>query len=118
MDSNVQRIVQIGTVTAVDSANRKVRVLFPDTGLTSAWLNVLRNLPTVSISTVAAHSHSGSVNIGEAEGHTHGAAASISDAGDHSHTANVYGWMPRINDTVLVLYIPVYNGDGFVLGGI
>lgn len=27
-------------------------------------------------------------------------------------------WMPEINDKVLCLYSPVFNGDGFVLGGI
>ena len=27
-------------------------------------------------------------------------------------------WMPLVNDTVLTLYLPVFNGDGFVLGGI
>lgn len=25
-------------------------------------------------------------------------------------------WMPKINDAVVVLYLPVFNGDGFVLG--
>lgn len=27
-------------------------------------------------------------------------------------------WMPEVNDRVLCLYIPVFNGDGFVLGAI
>ncbi|MCL2487762.1 MAG: phage baseplate assembly protein V [Oscillospiraceae bacterium] len=27
-------------------------------------------------------------------------------------------WMPQIDDCVLVLCIPVLNGDGFILGGI
>lgn len=27
-------------------------------------------------------------------------------------------WMPSVNDKVLCLYIPVFNGDGFVLGAI
>ncbi len=27
-------------------------------------------------------------------------------------------WMPKINDRVVCLYIPVFNGDGFVIGGI
>lgn len=25
-------------------------------------------------------------------------------------------WMPSVNTTVLTLYLPVFNGDGFVLG--
>lgn len=27
-------------------------------------------------------------------------------------------WMPQINDTVLAVFMPVYDGDGFVIGGI
>lgn len=27
-------------------------------------------------------------------------------------------YMPKVNDRVLVLYFPVFNGDGVVLGGI
>ena len=25
-------------------------------------------------------------------------------------------WLPKVNDTVLVIYLPVFNGDGFILG--
>ncbi len=67
----MDRLVQIGTVT--DLQGRKVRVLFPDSGMTSAWLTVLR----------------------------HGSSDE---------------WMPKINDVVLCLYLPVWNGDGFVVG--
>lgn len=27
-------------------------------------------------------------------------------------------WIPSVNEKVLCLYIPVFNGDGFVLGAI
>lgn len=27
-------------------------------------------------------------------------------------------WLPKINELVLVLYLPVFGGDGFVLGGV
>lgn len=27
-------------------------------------------------------------------------------------------WTPRINDKVLCAYLPIWNGDGFVLGGV
>ncbi len=27
-------------------------------------------------------------------------------------------WLPEINELVLVLYLPVFGGDGFVLGGV
>lgn len=32
--------------------------------------------------------------------------------------ATVSPWVPAINDTVLCLYLPVENGDGFVIGGL
>jgi len=27
-------------------------------------------------------------------------------------------WMPAVNHTVLVIYLPVFNGDGFIMGAI
>ena len=27
-------------------------------------------------------------------------------------------WLPKINELVLVLYLPVFGGDGFVLGSV
>lgn len=27
-------------------------------------------------------------------------------------------WVPKVNEEVVCLYLPVFNGDGFVLGGI
>lgn len=35
-----------------------------------------------------------------------------------SYTRHIKPWMPKVNDQVLVLYLPVFNGDGFILGGI
>lgn len=29
---------------------------------------------------------------------------------------NPNSWIPAVNDKVLCLYLPVFNGDGFVLG--
>ena len=67
----MDKIVRVGTVTAVDG--RKARVLYHDLGFTSGWLTVLR----------------------------HGTSDS---------------WMPDINDTVVVLYLPCFNADGYILG--
>ena len=87
MDKSViDRMVQLGTVTAVDPGNNRVRVLFPETGMTSDWLQVLRCPPHV--------------------------------AGTDGSPLNVEGWFPNINDTVVVLYIPVRDSDGYVIGGI
>jgi phage baseplate assembly protein gpV len=86
-------LVRIGFVTDKDSSARKVRVKFRDVDMTSGWLPVLQHF---------------------------GASISVSSAGDpaHKHTATLGYWMPGVNDTVAVLYLPVFNGDGYVLGGI
>lgn len=88
-----ERLIQIGTVTVVDHDAGKVRVKFPDTGLTSDWLCVLNNAPTVAVT-------------------------AAEDTDGHRHGTTVFRWMPAVNDTVLVLYLPVFNSDGFVIGGI
>ena len=36
----------------------------------------------------------------------------------HKHDLVIKPWMPKVNDLVLVLYFPVFNGDGVVLGGV
>lgn len=45
-------IVRIGIVTDVDAAAHKVRVLYPEFGMTSGWLSVLKHaeawLPSVN----------------------------------------------------------------------
>lgn len=88
MDSTflLGRLIQIGTVTSVDADSHRARVKFPDTGITSGWLYVLQHP---------------------------GADVHITPAG---HTGTLGVWMPSIGATVAVLYLPVENGDGLVLG--
>lgn len=102
---------------------------------------------THTVSEVGGHTHTGTagdeeVSLDSAGDHSH----STESAGDHSHSTITAGghthttstgwygpdrrgwhdhsrsyvtwWIPRINDRVLVLYVPTENGDGFVLGGI
>lgn len=146
MDGEIQRLIQIGEVSDIDYAAHKVRVIFRDTGMTSDWLCVLKTPSSISTGYAGAHNHDGSVtihsagghthsastNVASADGHTHGASTDIHESGSHNHGAtasigvaeghqhNVYvtAWMPQIHDTVLVVYLPVYNSDGFVIGGI
>lgn len=118
MSGEYERLIQVGTVTAVDPETHKVRVKFHDTGLTSDWLSVLKNAPSVSLGSAGEHSHGGSVSVNTAEGHSHSASVSIGETGGHRHNASISFWMPGVNDTVLVVYLPVFNSDGFVIGGI
>ena len=118
MSGEYERLIQVGTVTAVDPDAHKVRVKFQDTGITSDWLSVLKNGPSVSIGPAGGHSHGGSISVSSTDGHSHEASVSIEQADEHWHTASVSLWMPGVNDTVLVVYLPVFNSDGFVIGGI
>ena len=69
-------------------SGRLARVKLPETGETSGWLAVLGAPPVVAVQ------------------------------GEHGHSAAVTAWMPRVNQRVLVLFRPVENGGGFVLGGL
>ena len=40
------------------------------------------------------------------------------NAASHRHDLTIKPWMPQVNATVLVLYLPVEGGDGFILGEI
>lgn len=105
MENILNNLVRIGTVSSVDCSKKLARVIFKDKDMVSGWLHVLQQ--------PQAH-----VSIGEAGLHSHtisgGGTAEID--GLHDHEAKVTMWMPRIDDTVLVLYLPVFNGDGFILG--
>ena len=88
--ADVNSMVRIGIVSAVDSSQNVARVFYPDMDdMASDWLPVLqRPGETVSTSTVQSHSHSGAVK----------------------------SFMPKVNDTVLVLYGYGFDVDGYILG--
>jgi len=105
MDSILENLVRVGTVSAVDAGRRRARVIFPDMDIVSGWLYVIQT-------------PGAAVNVASAGKHTHddGAGLPTTESGEHQHSATLSYWMPKVNDTVLVLYLPVFNGDGFVLG--
>ena len=108
----VSRLVQLGTVTAVDAGKRTARVKFQQTGINSGWLSVVQHYgASLSITPDAQHTHSISDTF------TGGGSASTEPDHNHSNSVVTY-WLPKVNDEVLVLYFPVDNSDGFILGGI
>lgn len=92
-DNTLSRLIQIGTVHAVNSAGTHARVRHQDTGITSDWLRILTRKPAVIVES----------GYGPDE---------------HSHNVTVTDWIPNVNDTVLVIYLPVDDSDGFVIGGL
>lgn len=94
---NVEDIVREGKVTAVNKSKRIAKVWFDAMGIESGWLPVLINrdyVPDYDVPQRTEHEN------------------------NHSHDLIIKPWMPRVNDKVLVLYFPVFNGDGVILGGV
>lgn len=102
----LKRLVRIGTVTVTDPVKRLARVKFEDTGETSGLLYVLANRPYIPDYDVPQRTEF------EAGGSGDPAFAS------HKHDLIIKPWMPKVNSVVLTLYLPVLDGDGFILGEI
>lgn len=110
MDESIMaNLVRIGTVHSIDEATKKARVKYEALGIISDWLYVLQHpSATVSVAENGLHTHI----ITD----TYSGGGTASEAGGHTHVAHVVSWMPQINDKVLVLYLPVFDADGFILG--
>jgi hypothetical protein len=105
----LSQIVRIGIVSSVDGDNRTVRVKFSS-------LNdmVSGNLPVMQ-------RNGGGVNVAPDNRHSHtdSRGGTCSTVSAHSHTGSITGyWLPSVGDTVLCLYLPIFGGDGIVLGAI
>lgn len=115
MDKNqaiLAGLVRVGTVMDTNAEKRMVRAKFQGDGLISGWLYVLQHSGgDLRIAPDGQHSHS--------VHDTYTGGGSSNSVPPHDHSGSHVGfWMPQVNDTVVVLYLPVWNGDGFVLGGI
>lgn len=100
------QLVRIGTVTSADPVKRVARVKFRDTGMTSGLLYVLANRSYIPDYDVPQRTEF------EAGGSGDPAFAS------HKHDLIIKPWMPKVNATVLTLYLPILDADGFILGEI
>lgn len=124
MDDN-RNIHRVGIVSAVDLERLLVRVYYPQMDkLVSDWIPVIQqpyyiatedngaHENAVSMSSAGSHDHDGQVGSDGSHKHT----LEISGTEAHAHNVRIYGWMPAVNDRVLVLYIQGFSQDGFVLG--
>ena len=103
---NIEDIVREGKVTAVDNGKRIAKVWFDSMGIESDWLPVLITRDFIPDYDVPQRTEF------EAGGSGDPAFAS------HKHDLIIKPYMPKVNDLVLVLYFPVFNGDGVILGGV
>lgn len=93
IEAALKNMVRVGTVTSVDNDKRTARVKFQDTGYESGELYVLANRPYIP----------------DYEG-----PQQTEDGGK----LKIKPWMPKVNAVVLTLYVPIKNGDGYILGEI
>ena len=103
---NIEDIVREGKVTAVDNGKRIAKVWFDSMGIESDWLPVLITRDFIPDYDVPQRT--------EFEAGGSGGPAFAS----HKHDLIIKPYMPKVNDLVLVLYFPVFNGDGVILGGV
>lgn len=106
LEKIVAQMVRIGTVTDTDPVLRTARVKFEDTGMTSGKLFVLASRPYIP-------DYEGPQRT-EFEAGGSGDPAFES----HKHDLKIKPWMPKVNAIVLTLYLPILDGDGFILGEI
>lgn len=95
-------------------------------GQTGAAEGHAHPVPAGAVEEAETHDHPGSVVpqtevvIAEDGNHEHPISEwKTAGVDDHRHEGTrLISWFPAVNDKVLVLYIPIHNGDGFILGGI
>jgi hypothetical protein len=105
MDENIlSNLVRKGKVSSVDAVKRTARVIFEELdNMVSGDLFVLQHLNAAVTVDDASLTYDKSDTL-TSEEHTHGAVLGA--------------WMPAVGQWVICLYIPAFNGDGFILGGL
>lgn len=107
MEISLENLVRVGAVTWTDPFKRVARVKFQDMDLPSAPLHVLANRPYIP-------------DYETKPQRTEFEAGGSGDAAyeRHKHDLEIKPWMPKVNATVLTLYLPILDADGFILGEI
>lgn len=105
-------LVRVGTVTDRRMEERRVRVWFEDDKMSSGWL------PVIISQDVTPDYEYDDPQWTEFETKWKGDRAGDKDYVDHKHKIIRKPYMPKVGDEVLAVYLPVFNADGFVIGGI
>ena len=105
-------LVRVGTVTDRQMDKRLARVWFPDLGMSSDWLPVL-----ISQDVTPDHEYD-DPQWTEFETEDRVPQTGETRYVPHKHKIIRKPYMPKVGDEVLTVYLPVFNADGFVIGGI
>lgn len=89
--ANLKEVIRIGKVSSVDTGKKMARVVFEDKdNVVSAELPVLVNTPTIK----------------------------AKDSQEGECTLDIKPWLPKVEQMVVVAYLPSGGGDGVILGGL
>ena len=105
-------LVRVGTVTHRRMEERRVRVCFEDDQMSSGWLPVI-----ISQDVTPDHEYD-DPQWTEFETEDRVPQAGETRYVPHKHKIIRKPYMPKVGDEVLTVYLPVFNADGFVIGGI
>lgn len=102
-------IIRIGVVSTVSPGDCTVRVRFPSEDIVSGWLKVIKSPSVVTAKAIATT---------KTEEDTQKNDVNVNVNVDVDIATKVAPWFPAVGDTVLCIYNPGFNEDGFVIGGI
>ena len=105
-------LVRVGTVTHRRMEVRRVRVWFEDDQMSSGWLPVI-----ISQDVTPDHEYD-DPQWTEFETEDRVPQTGETRYVPHKHKIIRKPYMPKVGDEVLTVYLPVFNADGFVIGGI
>lgn len=105
-------LVRVGTVTDRQMDKRLVRVWFNDDNLPSGWMPVIISQDVTP-----------DYEYDDPQWTEFDTEDKVPQAGEtkyvpHKHKIKRKPYMPKVGDQVLVVYLPIWNADGFVIGGI
>lgn len=103
-------IIRIGIVSTVSPSDRTVRVQFPSDDMVSGWLKVIKSPPLVTAA--------GKAGNKEIIADNNGIEICRDTSIDVDIKTEVSPWLPAVGETVLCIYNPGFNEDGFVIGGL
>lgn len=109
-------ILRIGIVSNVKPDDRTVRVRFEEENTTSGWLKVIKSPASVTAKATATTDTKVSGGESSEEIPQNNISVDVDVSVDvETETAP---WFPAVGETVLCMYNPGFNEDGFVIGGL
>lgn len=111
-------ILRIGIVSAINHDEHTVRVRFEEENATSGWLKVIKSPTSVTAKATATADTKVKDNSPVEEGTEKAVTVSVDVDINVDIETEATPWFPAVGETVLCMYNPGFNEDGFVIGGL